>query len=156
ADLELVADASTRKSDPRVEFVDVAVGGDARVRLRHARSVEQGGLAAVAGLGIDFHRVGDYKRFQGFKGFPQDSRARGATAVPAPPARLVPQERARPSMAPDNRSVPHPRLRSDAPADAGRSRAAEVSRVAREISQPARVGGGAGGGRRGYVAAARL
>ena len=46
------------------------------------------------------------------------------------------------------RSVPHPRLRGHAAADAGRSRAAEVRRVAREIPDARGAGRRAGSGRR--------
>ena len=45
-------------------------------------------------------------------------------------------QRPRPALARDQRPVPHPRVRGDAAADAGRSRAAEVRRVAGEISEP--------------------
>ena len=63
--------------------------------------------------------------------------------LPTPPQRqwfrrrlldLVPQARPRPALARDARSVPHPRVRDHAAADAGRSRAAEVPRVARSLS----------------------
>ncbi len=54
--LELAADgARTHEAQPRVELVDVAVGGDARIGLRDALSTKQGGFAAVAGPGVDFH-----------------------------------------------------------------------------------------------------
>ena len=44
---------------------------------------------------------------------------------------LVRRQRTIAAVAAHRRSVPHPRVRDDAAADAGRSRAAEVSRVAR-------------------------
>ena len=59
---------------------------------------------------------------------PHRSPSGRQTALPAPPARVVSPLRARSAVAPDEGSVPHPRLRGDAAADAGRSRAAEVSR----------------------------
>ena len=66
-------------AEPRVELVDVAVGVDARIRLDHARAVEQAGLAAIAGPGVDFHRD-DYP-----------------TKVPRPtPVTACPHERSRP------------------------------------------------------------
>ena len=62
--------------------------------------------------------------------------------VPAPADRrrfrqrlldVVRPPRPRPAVAQDRRPVPHPRVRDHAAADAGRSRAAEVPRVARQI-----------------------
>ena len=44
------------QAEPGVQLVDVAVRGDARVRLRDPRAVEEPGVAAVAGPGVDFHR----------------------------------------------------------------------------------------------------
>ena len=61
-----------------------------------------------------------------------------AATLPPPPAHLVSQPRARPAVAQDRRPVPHPRLRDHAAADAGRSRAAEVPRVARQVSVASR------------------
>ena len=66
--------------------------------------------------------------------------AKSACRCPTPPQRqwfrrrlldLVPPARPRSAVARDARSVSHPRVRSHAAADAGRSRAAEVPRVAR-------------------------
>ena len=47
-------------------------------------------------------------------------------------------QRPRPAVAEDARSVPHPRLRGHAAADAGRSRAAEVRGVAARSTRPSR------------------
>ena len=68
-------------------------------------------------------------------------RAGRSPPLPAAAAHLVRPPRPRPAVAQDRRPVPHPRVRDHAAADAGRSRAAEVRRVAREVS----VDGGAGG-----------
>ena len=122
-----------RESQPRVQLVDVAVGGHARIGLRHARSVEEAGLARIAGLGVDFHQVTIIR-----------ARTRRLHSSERPPAvspaaaRVVSAARTRPALAADERSVSHPRLRSDAAADAGRSRAAEIPRVAGEVSDAAR------------------
>ena len=75
------------------------------------------------------------------KGAPGDSPAATAprtSPVPAPAARLVPPQRARPAVAEHARPVPYPRLRGDAAADAGRPRAAEVRGMARKIPDPRR------------------
>src|SRR5262245_20100245 len=58
------------------------------------------------------------------------TRHRAAPLVPPAAPLLVSEERARAAMASHRRPVPHPRLRGDAAADAGRSRAAEVRGVA--------------------------
>ena len=55
-------------------------------------------------------------------------------AFQAPAARLVRPQRPDAAVARDVRSVPHPRVGNHAAADAGRSRAAEVPRVARQVS----------------------
>ena len=55
------------------------------------------------------------------------------TVVSAPAAGVVPAARPRSALARDARSVPHPRLRNHAAADAGRPRPAEVPRVARSV-----------------------
>ena len=101
--------------------------------LRHARAVEQAGLAAVAGLGVDFHDGDDYTRCLRTR--------RSAVQAASPTLRrrqrfrqrlldVVPAPRPRSAVAQDRRPVPHPRVRDHAAADAGRSRAAEVPRVA--------------------------
>jgi A/G-specific adenine glycosylase len=43
------------ETEPRIQLVDLAVRGDARVRLRHPGPVEQCGLASVACPGVNFH-----------------------------------------------------------------------------------------------------
>src|SRR4051812_39749453 len=70
----------------------------------------------------------------GADGQPFPATSRRPPAVSTPTARLVSRTRARPAVAEDGRSVPHPGVRGDAAADASRSRAAEVPRVAGEIS----------------------
>src|SRR4051812_32112721 len=70
----------------------------------------------------------------GADGHPYSASARRPAALSTPTARLVSRTRARPAVAEDGRSVPHPGVRGDAPADAGRSRAAEVPPVAGKIS----------------------
>ena len=94
-----------------LQLVDVAVGGDARIGLRHARAVEQARLARVAGLGVDFHRD-DYRCFTrahercqheqrrhpasspttqaSARCDPATCRPRRSPALPPPPARVVP------------------------------------------------------------------
>ena len=52
-----VVERRPRGAEAGVELVDLAVGVDARVGLRHARVVEERRLAAVAGLCVDLHRV---------------------------------------------------------------------------------------------------
>ena len=44
-----------REAEPRIEFVDVAVGRHTPIRLREAGPVEQPRLAAVAGPGVNLH-----------------------------------------------------------------------------------------------------
>ena len=63
------------------------------------------------------------------------ARAAAAAALPPQPARLVSQERPRPAVAQHRRPVPHPGVGDHAAADAGRSRAAEVPRVARRSTR---------------------
>ena len=60
---------------------------------------------------------------------------RRSPALPPAAARVVSAPRPRPAVAEDRRPVSHPRVGDHAAADAGRSRAAEVRRVAREISR---------------------
>src|SRR5215213_9264503 len=79
-----------------------------------------------------------------------------APAVPYAPARVVPPPWARPAVANHRRPVPHPRVRDDAPADAGGSRAAEVLRMARQIPLARRVGRCSGGRRHERLAPAWL
>src|SRR5439155_2708402 len=138
ADL-VVLQSGARQPQPRVQLVDVSVGRDAWIRFRDARAVEQAGLPGVAGPGVDFHFIELYglEGFQTFGG--QGSRCasdrrRRSAEVPTPVAGLVSALRPRPSVAADNGSVPHPRVGSDAAADAGRSRAAEVPGVAGALS----------------------
>src|SRR3982750_104496 len=50
-----IVERGTREAEPRIQLVDVAVGGHARIRLGAPRAVEQPGLAAVARPGVDFH-----------------------------------------------------------------------------------------------------
>src|SRR5207237_10380723 len=69
---------------------------------------------------------------------------------------MVSAQRPRSSVAPDHRSLPHPRLGGDAAADAGRPRAAEIPGVARQVSDVRGAGRRAGTGRHGEVAYARL
>ena len=76
-DIGLIRQARTRKPDPGAHLVDVAVGRDSRVGLRHARAVEQTGFAAVAGPGVDFHRLPIIKGSKGSKGA-NGSGARGS------------------------------------------------------------------------------
>ena len=141
------APAARTSAEPGVQLVDVAVGRDARVRLRARACRRTARSRRIAGPGVDFHGH-DYPA--GFArsvtachhdrcrhpGAPQDADrshcpTRSPAVVPPPPARLVSPQRPRPAVAADQRPVPHPRLRGDAAADAGRSRAAEVPRVAR-------------------------
>ena len=117
-----------RHAEARLQLVDVAVGDDARIGLADARAVEQAGVARIAGLRVDLHG-----RIIGALPTPRPRplpTPAAATALPPQPARVVSQERPRPAVAQHRRSVPHPRLGDHAAADAGRSRAAEVSRVA--------------------------
>src|SRR6476619_4827841 len=51
----LVCDRRPNKSKPGVQLVDIAVGANARVALRDPRTVEQAGVATIAGPGVDFH-----------------------------------------------------------------------------------------------------
>ena len=50
-----IRERCARQSQPRIQFVDVAVGRDTRIRLRHPGAIEQAGLALIAGPGVDFH-----------------------------------------------------------------------------------------------------
>ena len=75
---------------------------------------------------------------------------------PAAAADLVRPPRPRSAVAQDRRSVPHPRVRNHAAADAGRSRAAEVRRVARQVPLDGGAGRGAGAGRDQDLVSARL
>ena len=68
------------------------------------------------------------------------AEAARSPTLPDAPADVVPPARPRSAVADDRRSVPHPRLGDHAAADAGRSRAAEVRGVAREISVVRRAG----------------
>src|SRR5207247_6326245 len=71
----------------------------------------------------------------------------GASRSPArsrPAAHVVSAPRTRSALAKDQRPVPHPRVRNHAAADAGRSRAAEVRGMARQVP----VARGAGHGTR--------
>ena len=145
-----------REAEPGVELVDLAVGGDTGIGLRHARAVEQRGFARIAGPGIDFHPANYFTTsacasvflndFTAVQAFPRrdPSAAPRSPAFPPPPARLVPAARPRPALAPDARPVSHPRLRGDAAADAGRSRAAEVPAVARQVPDAGGARGRAG------------
>ena len=45
----------TNDPDRCVELIHVAVGGDARMVLRHAATAKESGVAAVSGTGIDLH-----------------------------------------------------------------------------------------------------
>ena len=74
---------------------------------------------------------------------PCPSRAARSPALPAAAADLVPPPRPRPAVAQDRRPVSHPRVGNHAAADAGRSRPAEVRRVARQVSVVRGAGGGA-------------
>ena len=125
-----------RQAEPGVQLVDLAVGVDAGVGLADARAVEQRRLAGVAGARVDFHG-----RREIIRDAPETPpsrqppariacRRRRPPALPAAAAHLVPAPRPRPAVAEDRRPVPHPRLGDHAAADAGRSRAAEVRRVA--------------------------
>ena len=127
-------------AEPGVQLVDVAVRVDARVGLRHARAVEQPRLAAVAGLGVDMRSqpVGI-----SIAPVPRDSPAAASAAARHRPQRqwfrrrLLAWYRATAATLPWRETrdpVSHPRLRGHAAADAGRSRAAEVPRVASTIS----------------------
>ena len=127
------------EAEPGVQLVDLAVRVDARVGLADARAVEERRLAGVAGARVDFH-VGRELYEMAVKNQTHDARrspmprAARSPALPAAAADLVPPPRPRPAVAQDRRPVPHPRLRDHAAADAGRSRAAEVRRVARQVS----------------------
>src|SRR6476620_2966237 len=64
----------------------------------------------------------------------------GRTPMVSPhPAHLVPEARPLIAVARDQRPVPYSRLRNHAAADAGRSRPAEISRVARALPLSARA-----------------
>ena len=95
----------------------------------------------------------------------QPGRHARAWRAPAPPARrdlpaaaagVVRPQRPVAAMARNVGSVSHPRVRDHAAADAGRSRAAEISRVAREVSVVRGAGRRARGRRDGDVVSARL
>ena len=86
----------------------------------------------------------------------EDARATAPLPLPAPADRRRFRQRLltwyrpprpRSAVAQDRRPVPHPRVRDHAAADAGRSRAAEVRRVARQISVVRRARRGARAGR---------
>ena len=131
----------SRGAQTGVQLVDLAVRIDPRVGLRHARVVEERRLAGVAGLCVDLHpsplarddsecsrRVtrgiigADVRRFPAAAQARQRFR-RTLLGWYRRNGRDLPWRR-------HQRPVSHPRLRGDAAADAGRSRAAEVSRVA--------------------------
>ena len=97
--------------------------------LADARAVEERRLAGIAGARVDFHVGGLYEMPQAYAEAARQLPAAGAARSPAlPPAAadLVSPARPRSAVAQDRRSVPHPRVRDHAAADAGRSRAAEV------------------------------
>ena len=50
--LQLRAD----ETQPGIELVEVAIGGDPAIRLRHACAVEQRRVPRIARPGINFHR----------------------------------------------------------------------------------------------------
>jgi A/G-specific adenine glycosylase len=50
-----IAADRTDETQPRVEFVDLAVCGDSRIGFRDTLSTKESGFTAVAGLGVDFH-----------------------------------------------------------------------------------------------------
>src|SRR6185436_8915790 len=84
------------------------------------------------------------------------SRTAVAPELQAPAARVVRPPRTYAAMARDLRSVPHPRVGNHAPADAGRSRAAEIPRMAGEVSDARGARGRARARRDGDMAAARI
>ena len=79
-----------------------------------------------------------------------------ARALPARAAAMVRPPRPRSAVANDRRSVPHPGVGGDAAADAGRSRAAQVSRVAGKYPSFEALAAARRGRRLGHLAAARL
>ena len=76
--------------------------------------------------------------------------------LPAAAADVVSPPRPRSAVAQDRRPVPHPRVGDHAAADAGRSRAAEVRRVAGEVPVARRAGRRAGAGGDADLVSARL
>ena len=77
---------------------------------------------------------------------PRAARGTGAAGIPPQAARLVRPPWPDAPMARDVGSLPHSGIRNHAAADAGRSRAAEISRVARQVPVVRSAGGGAGKG----------
>src|SRR5439155_24820299 len=126
----VAAQRGAGESEPGVQLVDVPVRVDARIVFPDARLVEQGGLTLVAGSRVDFHGVYDATIDDSNETRAADSRATRPPPLPRAAVGLVRAPRTRSAVAQDQRSVPHPRVRDHAAADAGRSGAAEVPRVA--------------------------
>ena len=99
------------------------------VGLRHARPVEKRRLARVAGLCVDLH-AWNYRC--GCERLPCRHPPSGGAFEPKL-LELVPAQRTGPAVAQHHRSVPRARVGSDAAADTGRPRAAQVSRVAGQV-----------------------
>ena len=137
------------EAEPGVQLVDLAVGVDARSALLTRVPAEERRLAGIAGARVDFHgRPAELYEMPAKRKPtaaaprstpPPRARRRRSPAVPPAAAHVVPAPRPRPAVAQDRRPVPHPRLGDHAAADAGRSRAAEVRRVAGQVSVAARA-----------------
>ena len=141
--------------EPGVQLVDVAVAVDTRVGLRARACRRTGRCRLVAGPGVDFHvlimaaeKYGRTRKSTPRKR-PAAAAARSLTADAAGPRTAATGSAVDCStgiggtgaICPGGRrAIPyqHPRVRGDAAADAGRSGAAEVPRVAGEVSDAAR------------------
>ena len=131
--LGLAGEHRSREPQPCVQLVDVAVGRHARIRLRARACRRTGRSPRCRPSWCRFSPLGDYKAHRGSKGSPRSTPEPAARqrVPPAAPRQWYPAQRTRPAVAQHRRPVSHPRLRGDAAADAGGSRAAEVPRVAR-------------------------